>query len=101
MTDPEARLLKNTGGAEARLGYLRRLLTENRNGLVVAVRLTHATGTAEREAAADMLSKPASRRATVGADRGYDARAFVETMRQISVTRHVAQNTTKPQQPRS
>ncbi len=71
------------------------LLTENRNGLVVDVRLTQATGTAERHAAADMLrNKPASRRVTVGADRGYDTRAFVAAMREISVTPHVAQNTT-------
>lgn len=95
VTDPESRLFKKSRGAEARLGYLGHLLTDNRNGLVVDVRLTQATGTAERDAAADMLrNKPASRRATVGADRGYDTSAFVEAMREIGVTPHVAQNTT-------
>src|SRR5689334_4768234 len=34
-TDPLARLFKKTRGAEARLGYLGHVLTENRNGLVV------------------------------------------------------------------
>ena len=69
--------------------------TDNRNGLVIDVRLSQATGTAERDAAADMLrNKPASRRVTVGADRGYDTRTFVEAMRQIGITPHVAQNTT-------
>lgn len=56
--------------------------------------VTQASGTAERDAAAEMLSrKPASKRATVGADRGYDTRAFVEQMREMNVTPHVAQNT--------
>ena len=55
VTDSEARLFKKSRGAEARLGYLGHVLTDNRNGLVVDVRLTQATGTAERDAAADML----------------------------------------------
>ena len=69
------------------------VLTENRNGLVVDVRVTQATGTAERDAAAAMLSaKPGSKRATLGADRGYDTAGFVKQMRAIKVTPHVAQN---------
>jgi hypothetical protein len=51
LTDSMARLYKKTRGAEARLGYMGHVVTENRNGLVVDVRLTQATGTAEREAA--------------------------------------------------
>ena len=50
-TDPLARLYKKSAGAEAKLGYLGHILTENRNGLVVNTRLTLATGTAERDAA--------------------------------------------------
>jgi transposase len=50
LTDPMARLYRKTRGAEAKLGYLGHILTENRNGLVVDVRLTQANGTAEREA---------------------------------------------------
>jgi len=92
-TDPMARLYKKTRGAEARLGYLGHVLTENRNGLVVDVRLTQATGTAEREAALAMLEqKPASRRITLGGDRGYDTKGFVAAMRERRVTPHVAQN---------
>jgi transposase len=92
-TDPLARLFKKTRGAEARLGYLGHVLTENRNGLVVDVRLTPATGTAERDAAVDMLSgKPDWKKATVGADRGYDTRGFVSRLREMNATPHVAQN---------
>jgi len=93
LTDPLARLFKKTRGAEAKLAYMGHVLTENRNGLVVDVRVTQATGTAERDAAAEMLSgKPRSKRATLGADRGYDTAGFVKQMRDIKVTPHVAQN---------
>jgi transposase len=93
LTDAMARLYKKTRGAEARLGYLGHVLTENRNGLLVDVRLTQASGTAEREAAIEMISgKPASRRATLGGDRGYDTRGFVEATRKLNITPHVAQN---------
>jgi transposase len=94
-TDPEARLYKKSRGAEAKLGYLGHLVTENRNGLVVDMRLTQADGTAERNAAGEMLgNKPAEKRVTLGADRGYDAAGFVETLRGLQVTPHIAQNTT-------
>jgi transposase len=93
VTDSMARLYKKTRGAEARLGYLGHVLTENRNGLVVDVRLTQASGTAERDAALEMLgSKPASRLVTLGGDRGYDTRGFVAALRERKVTPHVAQN---------
>ena len=94
-TDPSARLFKKTRGAEAKLGYLGHAVTENRNGLVVDTRLTLASGTAERDAAIEMMEhKPARRRVTLGGDRGYDTRAFVESLRGLRVTPHVAENTT-------
>jgi transposase len=92
-TDPMARLYKKTRGAEARLGYLGHVLTENRNGLVIDVRLTQASGTAAREAALAMISgKPTSKRVTLGGDRGYDTRGFVAAMRERKVTPQVARN---------
>lgn len=93
LTDPMARLFKKTRGAEARLGYLGHVLTENRHGLVVDVRLTQASGTAEREAALAMIGgKPASKRVTLGGDRGYDTRGFVAATRELKVTPQVARN---------
>jgi transposase len=95
ITDSMARLYKKTRGSEARLGYLGHVLTENRNGLVVDVRLTQASGTAERDAASAMLgNKLLSKRITLGGDRGYDTGGFVAAMRDINVTPHVAQNDT-------
>ena len=95
LTDRFARLFKKARGAEAKLCYLGHLVTENRNGLVVDTRLTLATGTAEREAAIAVAAQMAGRhqRATLGADRAYDTRAFVKTMRGLEITPHVAQNT--------
>jgi transposase len=94
-TDPEARLAKKSSGAEAKLAFMGHLVTENRNGLVVDVRLTQATGTAERDAAVEMLRhKPEWRLVTVGADRAYDTKDFVAQLRDRNITPHVAQNTT-------
>ncbi len=47
-TDPEALLLKKGSGKEAKLCFLGHVITENRNGLVVATETTLATGTAGR-----------------------------------------------------
>jgi transposase len=90
-TDPEARLFKKAKGQEAKLAYLGHVLMENRHGLVVDTRVTQATGTAERDAAAAMLHK---RHGTVGADKAYDTRDFVKAVRAAGVTPHVAQNQT-------
>jgi IS5 family transposase len=68
---------------------------ENRNGLVVDATLTHATGTAEREAALDMVGRMDGRhRITLAADKAYDTADFVAALRDAKVTPHVAQNTT-------
>src|SRR4051794_24267490 len=69
-------------------------LMENRTGLVVAAMVTQATGTAERKAAEEMIVRhsPGARRITLGADKGYDAAAFVADMRALNVTPHIAQN---------
>lgn len=69
------------------------LLIENRHGLIVDVRTTHATGRAEREAAEVMLEGPARGcRITVGSDKAYDTREHVANLRALGVTPHVAQN---------
>jgi transposase len=95
-TDPDARLYKKSSGSPAKLGYLGHVMTENRNGLVVDVELTLATGTAEREAALAMLGRRSSgSHITLGADKGYDAASFVDELRSMNVTPHIAQNDTR------
>jgi hypothetical protein len=67
---------------------------ENRNGLIVEALVTPASGTAERDAAEAMLGRQTGRhRATLGADKAYDAASFVAAVRGLNVTPHVAQNT--------
>ena len=92
-TDRDARLSRKAVGREAKLAYTGHLLMENRHGLVVDARLTLATGTAEPQAACDMVGDlPAAGRITLGADRAYDTAAFVARMRALGATPHVAQN---------
>jgi transposase len=93
VTDPDARLYRKSNGQRSRLCYMGHLLIENRNGLIVDVRTTHATGRAEREAAEAMVATAArGRRVTLGADKAYDAAEHVAHLRAIGVTPHVAQN---------
>jgi IS5 family transposase len=85
-------LYKKAEGEKSRLGYLGHALMENRNGLVVDVETTHATGTAEREAAKVMVARTVTKAgSTLGADKGYDVAEFVEAIREQGVTPHVAQ----------
>ena len=55
---------------------------ENRHRLIVDVRTTHATGRSEREMA-EMMMKTAARgrRATLGADKSYDAAEHIARLR--------------------
>lgn len=57
-------------------------LMENRHGLLGDFQVTTATGTAEREVVR-----------TLGADKAYDTREFVQALRAQGVTPHIAQNT--------
>lgn len=91
-TDADARLYKKAPGDKSRLCHMGHILMENRNGLIVDVEITHASGTAEREAALAMLGRRGNtnRRVTVAADKGYDTKDFIEGCRQLKVTPHVA-----------
>src|SRR3954470_7622999 len=95
-TDPEARLLKEGKGKEAKLSFMGHALMENRHGLLVDFQLTQATGTAERDVVPQLLYDAQLRGfhpRTLGADKAYDARACVAAIRTEGVTPHVAQNT--------
>lgn len=93
-TDPEAKLARKGGGREARLAFSHHALMENRNGLIVDVKLAPARGDAETTAALELLvdAVPTSNQITLGADKAYDTRGFVEQCRELNVTPHVAQN---------
>ncbi len=65
---------------------------ENRNGLAVDTHVAKATGKAEREAALSMAADiPDVHRVTIGADKGSDCKEFIDDLRCLTVTPHVAQ----------
>jgi transposase len=94
-TDPDARLYRKGTGKEAKLCFMGHGLMENRHGLLVDTCLTPADGHAERVAALHMIEPRADRpqAITLGADKAYDAEDFVNELRSMKVTPHVAQNT--------
>ncbi|MEL6372447.1 MAG: IS5 family transposase [Pseudomonadota bacterium] len=94
-TDPDAKLFKKGYGREAKLCFMGHVLMENRSGLIVQATLTEANGRAEREAAIGMIerhSPGSTRRLTLGADKGYDARPFAADLRAMNVTPHIARH---------
>jgi transposase len=97
VTDPDARLARKGNGKEAKLSYAAHVLMDNRHGLAVGTRVTHASGTAECDAALALVAAlpPRGRRRTLGADKAYDTRPVVAGLRAAGVTPHIAQHTTK------
>ena len=84
---------KMTAGQEAKLSYLGYILAGDRNGLIAATMTTQAHGRAERDAALLVLhelTRKRSGRITTGADKAYDTRDFVNTVRELGVTPHLA-----------
>src|SRR6202158_3058871 len=95
-SDPEARLYKKSAAGEAKPNYLGHVVMENRNGLVRKPCVTEAGTRQERDAALQMLAellgelrakrKPGepSGPITVGGDKGYQERDFIEGLRNLS-----------------
>lgn len=96
-TDPDSRLYRK-GKTGSELRYMGHTLTDNRHGLVVNAMVTQADGFAEREAAKAMIwdarqaTASADAEVTLGADKGYDAGEFIQALKDMKVTPHVAQN---------
>src|SRR5438094_691674 len=87
----DSRLFKQAKGHEAKLAYLGEVLMENRHGLVVDASVVPATGTGERDAATSLVASLPRRRVTIGGDKGYDTSGFVETLRALEASPHIAQ----------
>jgi transposase len=94
-TDPDARLYRKGPGKEARLCFIGHGLMENRSGLLIDACLTRADGHAERMAALHMIEPRADRPRpiTLGGDKNFDTADFINELRSMNVTPHVAQNT--------
>jgi transposase len=97
-TDPEARLYRKSGSGAVVPSYLGHVITENRNGLVVAAMATQSGNAAEREAALKMLRRiKRGKAATLGADKSYQEERFVGSLRAERVAPHVAEYAPNPQ----
>jgi transposase len=100
-TDPEARLYRKGVGQETKLRHMGHALGENRHGLIVGVTVTEANGTAEREAAVDLIDafRELTGRdpATVGLDKGYDSGNLFLALETRGIEPHGA--LTKPPKP--
>jgi transposase len=91
-TDPEARLYRKCNAGAAEPSYLGHVLTENDHGLIVAACVTEAGTRAEREAALALLDQCGrGKRRTLGADKQYQERQFVQALRARNVVPHVAE----------
>jgi len=93
-TDPEARLFRRSRVAETRASYLGHVITENRNGLVVAACVTQSSTKAEREAGLQMLDgmrRAGGKKITLGADKGFQEERFIAGLRARGVVPHVAE----------
>ena len=90
-TDPDARLYRKSFGTESKLCFGAHVLMDNRHGLAVDARLTAAGPKGEWEAALEMVGElRGNKRCTLGADKGYDTSRFIEQLREMNVTPHVA-----------
>ena len=74
-------------------------LSDNRNGLIVSAVVTQADGYAEREAAKAMINDACqalpgdeSITITLGADKGYDAKEFIQALQEMNKIKKIAQN---------
>lgn len=92
-TDPEARLLKKGKGKEAKLCFAAHAVMENRSGLCVSFDIKPAVGVSEPQQALAQLKDLTHRGfdpRSVGGDKGYHTKEFVEGCRDLGVTPHVS-----------
>jgi transposase len=92
-TDPDSLLIRKGPGKEAKLCYGAHALMENRNGLLIDLMVSQATGSSEREAAKGMIKRQRGKGVKVkslGADKGYDTHDFVGFLRGRKIVPHVA-----------
>jgi len=92
-TDPDARMFRKSQKSAFGLVHHAHVVSENRNGLIVATQVTAANTKAEREAAVELLKRcvSAGKKSTVGGDKNFDDREFVKQVRNLGITPHVAQ----------
>jgi transposase len=98
-TDPDAKLANKGNGTAAMVGYTVNGLMENRHRLLVGINVESFRGPAsETDGGRNLLDmfhqKHGRRIQTVGADKGYFAKAFLTALFRRRITPHIAAKTT-------
>lgn len=92
-TDPEAKLMRKGPGKEARLCFGAHATMENRNGLCVLFDVKPAVGAPESSVAVEQANELRNRGfapKTIGADKGYHTKEFVDGLREHNIVPHPA-----------
>jgi transposase len=92
-SDPQALSARKGPGKEAKLCFGGHALMENRNGLCVDIRVSSVLE-GETAAAAKLLKRQARKRlrpTSLGGDKGYHSKAFVDFLRRRGIRPHIAQ----------
>src|SRR5690606_19303722 len=90
--DPEAKLMRRGNGQPAKLCFGGHALMENRSGLCADLLISDSR-TSEPKVAQQLLARLRRKRIhakTLGADKGYHSKAFVEHLREHRVRPHIA-----------
>lgn len=94
-TDPECRLYKKGKGKEAKLCFGAHVVMENRNGLCLDIKIANPVDVTETDAALELLQKQKELHGvtphSVGADKGYHNKHFVQGCRESGTIPHVAE----------
>ncbi len=96
-TDPDAQMARKHYASAWLLAYRGNLVMENRSGLIVASEVSKATQTSEREYGLKLLTQVralfgkanGTTEMTVGADKAYNERVFVEGARNMNIEPHI------------
>lgn len=88
-TDKDARLYRKGKGQESMLCHMGHILVDGVSGIIRTFRVTPASGTAEVDAALDMLREHGECGDCAVADRGYDCERFVSGVRKLGLKAHV------------
>jgi len=99
-TDPEARLMRKGNGRKAILAHSMHIIVDNQQGMIMAVSVDEANGTAERKNAIKMVKglhkrhrlKPRS----LAADKGYDSGDYLLELEKHDITPQVAMRDLEP-----
>lgn len=99
-TDPESLLFRKGKGKPAQLAHMGHAVSENRNGLIMGVAVTAASGNAETRAAIEMTDRFHQQHghhpATMGSDKGYDDGSFYLALEERGIIPHGAMTSIEP-----